>query len=257
MRPRINLAGATAIGLLIGALTLALVSAATSGGEVRIVARVLEDGRVETALQQRSAGGAWSERVRPESRFIPADARPGVWLAGSPIPLDPPDVMSVDAGVPPDPVRLSGRASASATIRSPEGDQIGIVRLTEGPRGVLIQARVRGLSAGAHGFHIHAIGSCEPDFAAAGGHFNPTAVGHGPLHEGGQHAGDLPNIHAHPDGSASADFYSDAVTLATDLAHSVFDADGSAIVIHALPDSYGADAGAGARVGCGVITPAE
>ena len=32
---------------------------------------------------------------------------------------------------------------------------------------------VSGLKAGMHGVHLHAVGKCEPDFAAAGGHFDP------------------------------------------------------------------------------------
>ena len=43
------------------------------------------------------------------------------------------------------------------------------------------------------------------------------------------------------------------MTLNVGPAHSVFDADGSAIIIHAKPDSYGEDAGAGDRVACGLI----
>ena len=123
------------------------------------------------------------------------------------------------------------------------------------PHGVLISADVSGLSPGAHGFHIHAIGACAPDFAAAGGHFNPRSGGHGFLHEDGAHAGDLPNIHAGADGAARADYFSDAVTLGEGVDHSVFDDDGSAIIVHAKPDSYGEDAGAGDRVACGVIEP--
>ena len=120
---------------------------------------------------------------------------------------------------------------------------MGTVALTQGPHGVLISADVSGLSPGAHGFHIHALGACAPDFAAAGGHFNPGSGGHGFLHEDGAHAGDLPNIHAGTDGAARADYFSDAVTLGEGVDDSLFDDDGSAIIVHAKPDSYGEDAG--------------
>ena len=49
------------------------------------------------------------------------------------------------------------------------------------------------------------------------------------------------------------DFFTTAVTLGRGADHSLFDADGSAFIVHAQPDSYGAEAGAGERVACGVI----
>lgn len=144
-------------------------------------------------------------------------------------------------------------ARASATLTGADGAAMGTVTLTQGPNGVLIAADVHGLSPGPHGFHIHGVGACSPDFTAAGGHFAPGGEGHGFMHEDGTHAGDLPNIHAGADGAARADVFSDAVTLARNSDGSLFDDDGSAIIIHARPDSYGEDPGAGDRVACGVI----
>lgn len=142
---------------------------------------------------------------------------------------------------------------AVASMSGPDGEALGTVVLTEGPNGVLISADVMGLSPGAHGFHIHGVGACAPDFSAAGGHFAPGGEGHGFQHEDGFHAGDLPNLQAGADGIARADVFTDKITLAADADTSIFDADGSAIIIHAKPDSYGPDPGAGDRVACGVI----
>jgi len=144
-------------------------------------------------------------------------------------------------------------ATATALMSGQDGSPMGTVTLTQGPNGVLISADVGNLSPGAHGFHIHSVGACTPDFSAAGGHFAPGGEGHGFMHKDGSHAGDLPNIHAAGDGTARADYFTDQVTLASDTETSLFDADGSAIIIHAQPDSYGADPGAGDRVACGVI----
>ena len=144
-------------------------------------------------------------------------------------------------------------ARATASLTGPDGDDMGTVAFTQGPNGVLISAEVRALSPGAHGFHIHGVGACEPDFSAAGGHFNPGGEGHGFMHEEGSHAGDLPNIHAGEDGIARADYFTAAVTLDDGPDHSLFDSDGSAIIVHAKPDSYGDDPAAGDRVTCGVI----
>ncbi len=55
------------------------------GAEWRITARRLAGGRVEVALQARSPGGPWSERLLPERRFLPADTGPGRWLSSSPV----------------------------------------------------------------------------------------------------------------------------------------------------------------------------
>ena len=145
-------------------------------------------------------------------------------------------------------------AQAIAAMVGPDGSGMGLVTLTQTHHGVLVAAEVDGLAPGGHGFHIHTVGTCSPDFAAAGDHFNPGDVGHGYNNPAGVHAGDLPNIYADADGAARADYLTAAVTLDADMDHSLFDADGSAIIIHEKPDTYGEDAGAGGRVACGVIT---
>ena len=144
-------------------------------------------------------------------------------------------------------------AQAIAAMLGPDGASMGTVMLTQTSHGVLVAADVAGLEPGGHGFHIHAIGSCTPDFSAAGDHFNPENIGHGLNHPDGVHPGDMPNIYAGADGNVRADYFTDTITLDADVGHSLFDADGSAIIIHEKPDSYGADPGAGARVACGVI----
>ena len=143
--------------------------------------------------------------------------------------------------------------TAVASMSGPDGEAMGEVVFTQGPNGVLISAEVSGLAPGPHGFHIHGVGACTPDFSAAGGHFDPNDEGHGFMHEESWHPGDLPNIHAGDDGIARADYFADRVSLGDDADGSLFDGDGSAIIIHAKPDSYGAEPGAGDRVACGVI----
>ena len=147
-------------------------------------------------------------------------------------------------------------AKATAAIMGKDGEPMGMVTLTQGPQGVLVSADLSGLPPGGHGFHIHAIGSCSPDFSAAGGHFGPGEESHGFMHSTDKHAGDLPNVYANADGTARADMFTADVTLAPEDDRSLFDSDGSAIVVHEKPDAYGEDAGtAGARIACGVIQP--
>ena len=142
---------------------------------------------------------------------------------------------------------------ATAVMQGPDGTDMGTVTLEQGPQGVLVTADLTGLAPGVHGFHIHETGSCSPDFSAAGDHFSLAGVEHGYMNPNGQHLGDMPNIYAAADGTARADVFNGAVTLADGADNSVFDAGGSAIIVHEKGDTYGADAGAGGRVACGVI----
>jgi Cu-Zn family superoxide dismutase len=145
--------------------------------------------------------------------------------------------------------------TASAALRSADGKEVGSVNLTQTPHGVLINLSVKGLPAGEHAFHVHAVGKCEPPFTTAGGHFNPGGKKHGMLAAEGYHAGDMPNLHIPQSGDLTVEVVNASITLDKGKPNSVFDADGSAIVIHAGSDDYKSDpAGdAGARIACGVI----
>ena len=153
--------------------------------------------------------------------------------------------------------------SATAVLASPTGNPMGTVTMTEWAAGVLVAVDVQGLAPGGHAFIIHSVGACTPDFAAAGDHFNPEDTEHGFVHPNwkrGQreagHGGDLPNIYAAADGSARADFFTGGITLEVDEDHSVFDSDGSAIIVHEKPDAYGEEeSDTGERLACGVIRP--
>lgn len=145
-------------------------------------------------------------------------------------------------------------AQATAALLGTGGSNMGTVTLTQTPHGVLVAADVTGLEPGGHGFHIHSIGTCTPDFSAAGDHFNPQNIGHGLNHPDGVHPGDMPNLYAGSDGKVRADYFTNTITLDADAPHSLFDSDGSSIIIHEKPDSYGADPAAGDRIACGVIT---
>ena len=153
--------------------------------------------------------------------------------------------------------------TAEAALQSPDGDSMGTVTFRQAASGVLVMADVKGLAPGGHAFIIHEVGACAPDFDAAGDHFNPTDAEHGFIHAAWQrgesdegHGGDLPNIYAASDGSARADFFTVGITLDVDLRHSVFDTDGSAIIVHEKPDSYGEhETDTGERIACGVIEP--
>ena len=237
---------AVALTALIAVIATAVITAGGSDDnakDVRVLARQTGDGRTEVALQVSDGYDSWGDRILPRERFLGADAEPGRWRAST--------TIHIEAEQAVDPAAV-GR-TATATMTGPDGEPMGQVNFIQGPRGVLVQARMTGVPEGWHGFHIHETGSCDPDFSAAGGHYNPTGIGHGVLHEDGHHPGDTVNLYAHTDGTANADQYTLDVTLGQGPA-SLFDADGSAIIVHERPDTYGADPAAGPRIACGVIT---
>jgi superoxide dismutase, Cu-Zn family len=149
----------------------------------------------------------------------------------------------------------AAQQNATASLKDQQGQDVGTVELRQTPTGVHIIANLTNLPAGEHGFHIHETGTCEGDFTSAGGHYNPGGAEHGYHSEGGPHAGDLPNIHVPESGELTVEYVNDRVSLEEGAEGTLFDDDGSAIVIHANPDDYQSQpAGdAGPRIACGVI----
>jgi Cu-Zn family superoxide dismutase len=144
---------------------------------------------------------------------------------------------------------------AKATLTDASGQDAGSVSFTQTPAGVLVQLSLKGVPAGEHAFHIHAVGKCEPPkFESAGGHFNPANAHHGMM-SGPGHAGDMPNLHVPASGVLDLEVLNTSITLDKDKPNSVFHPGGTAIVIHAGKDDYASDpAGkAGDRIICGVI----
>ena len=145
--------------------------------------------------------------------------------------------------------------TAKAALKDQAGKDVGTVQLVETPHGVLLKLALKGAVPGEHAFHVHAVGKCEPPFTSAGGHFNPAGKKHGLAVAEGAHAGDMPNLHIPASGELMVEILNGGVTLAKGKPNSVFDTDGSAIVIHAGVDDYKSDptGNAGDRIACGVI----
>jgi Cu-Zn family superoxide dismutase len=139
---------------------------------------------------------------------------------------------------------------------------------------VRIKMKVKGdpgskLTPGLHAVHIHAVGDCTPPFTAAGGHYDGNIVP-GENDQGANvtpglenhpyHLGDLQNLETDADGNGTLYTITSRVTLSPGLT-TVFDQDGSAFIIHELPDLYKAqppvqNAPGGPRIACGVIVKA-
>jgi superoxide dismutase, Cu-Zn family len=159
-------------------------------------------------------------------------------------------VWGVGAGAAPSSARERGATRAWVELIDADGDPVGVARFVEtGSGAVHVNVRVHDLPPGVHGIHVHAVGSCAgAGFSGAGGHHNPSGAPHG------EHAGDLPNLVVNRAGRGRLNTSEAPFTL-TDGPTTVFDADGSALVIHAQPDDGVTDpaGNSGARIACGVI----
>ena len=151
-------------------------------------------------------------------------------------------------------------ARAHATI-SGEGvsGTLALVEMTY-DTGVEVEVtlKAKGLKPGLHGVHLHAVGTCEAPFTSAGGHFDPgPASNTDPDANHPFHMGDIPNLRVGSDGSGTLQARTTRVTLSAGPL-SLFDQDGSAVIVHANPDQGITGApksgvSGGPRVACGVI----
>jgi Cu-Zn family superoxide dismutase len=145
---------------------------------------------------------------------------------------------------------------AVAVVRPTQGSNVeGTVWFNAAPGGVAVKASLKGLAAGNHGFHVHEFGDCTaPDATSAGGHFNPKGNPHGAPADAARHAGDLGNVQASSDGTATLEWTDPSMKL--DGSDGVI---GHAVVVHANPDDLKTQptGNAGGRVACGVIGVAK
>ena len=149
---------------------------------------------------------------------------------------------------------LPNERVGETTLLFANGTPAGTVQLLSSGQTVTVAVAAVGMSPGEHGFHLHTTGKCTaPDFTSAGGHLNPGNNTHGSMSPGGQHLGDMPNLTIAANGTGRAEVQLQG--NATDVLADIFDADGTAVVVHEGPDDYRTDpAGdAGSRIACGVM----
>ena len=135
---------------------------------------------------------------------------------------------------------------ARATLRNADGITVGTAKLSQEPDGVQVKIKLDAplatLTAGFHGFHIHANASatgCIADpsladstwFTGVGGHYKDSDPGHA-YH--GAHNGDLPVVLVNDNGDGRGvgelAFVTNRFTVA--------DVIGRAFIVHNSPDNY-------------------
>lgn len=138
------------------------------------------------------------------------------------------------------------------------GNAAGLAIFSEYQGETMLQVLAEGLTPGEHGWHLHEVGVCDPagaePFESAGGHWDPTNMPHGAPDAADHHVGDFGNFTATEDGLAETSISTSDFTL-SDGPLSVFDADGTAIILHAGRDDLTTQPSgdSGARFACGVV----
>lgn len=145
--------------------------------------------------------------------------------------------------------------TASASLTAGDGSARGTASVTEAADGLHVLVKATGLTPGIHAVHVHMTGTCTaPDFASAGGHWNPTGRKHGMDNPAGAHMGDMPNMTVGTDGTGAIEYVIAGGTISGGTMP-LLDTDGAAVVIHAQADDNKSDpaGNAGGRIACGVL----
>jgi superoxide dismutase, Cu-Zn family len=156
------------------------------------------------------------------------------------------------------PIATTAAAALDVPLIDANGDAVGLATFTENADGVTVHILIKGLSPGEHGWHLHEFGVCDPNgaepFSSAGGHWNPTAQPHGAPDADEHHVGDFGNLVASADGLADLEITTADFTFEAGL-NSVFDEDGTSIVVHEGRDDLTTQpsGNSGPRYACGVV----
>lgn len=124
--------------------------------------------------------------------------------------------------------------------------------------GIKVTGKIKNLSPGEHGFHVHQYGDLrKDDGTSAGGHFNPTGQPHAGRDAPMRHVGDMGNVTADANGVAEFSFVDDDLTF--EGPSSII---GRGLIVHAGKDDLSSQPSgdAGPRAGMAVIgwaQPAE
>lgn len=157
--------------------------------------------------------------------------------------------------------QMPGLITQSFAVMNTSGFEIGQVTIADqAAGGVTLDLDVSAIPAGPHAIHFHTNGTCDlPDFTSSGGHYNPLEANHGfDASAPNPHAGDMRNFDAPMSGVVKTQISNDRVSLSIRDGYApLFDADNTALIIHAGSDDYRTQptGAAGGRIACAVIAP--
>src|SRR5580704_7793995 len=156
------------------------------------------------------------------------------------------------------PAFAAGPKPVTANLKTSSGQDAGKATFKQDKNELEIKIELKNLPPGDHAVHIHQKPLCEaPAFTTAAGHFNPDSKKHGTKNPEGHHNGDLPqNITIGANGTGTATFKVNYLSLEPTAPNSIVANGGTSIMVHEKPDDMMTDptGNAGARIACGVIT---
>lgn len=132
-----------------------------------------------------------------------------------------------------------------------QGQSAGSVIISETIYGLLFTPKLKGLTTGNHGFHVHENADCGRQGMNAGDHFDPAKTGRhlGPLNEDG-HLGDLPVLYIDCNGKSTMPVLAPRIKKISEINH-------RSLMIHEGGDNYfdipAKNGGGGGRMLCGAI----
>lgn len=159
------------------------------------------------------------------------------------------------------PEQTRGLMTQKFAIINTAGVEIGEVTIADqAAGGVMLNLDVTAIPQGLHAIHFHTNGTCDlPNFTSAEGHYNPMDVNHGfESTAPNPHAGDMRNFDAPASGVVKTQISNERVSLSDRNGFApLFDADNTALIIHASADDYVTQptGAAGGRIACAVIAP--
>ena len=157
-------------------------------------------------------------------------------------------------------VPVPGDTVVTTRMFRADGQEIGTVRMTAAPTGVMMRIVAAGLPPGMHGAHVHAVGRCDASsFITAGPHWDVSGRRHGKASPDGPHDGDLGNVSVGADGKLDVNLLVSGAALPVEGANGgrkvMRDGDGASLIIHAAADDDRTDpsGNSGERIACSVL----
>jgi Cu-Zn family superoxide dismutase len=208
-------------------------------------------GRDDVAPGNTSENSLQDNRPVPQTAAVPTATNPPAPQSEALVRVDEADI------IPDEYTTNNGSIDrlAIATLQPTEGNttsgMVAFIQADADNGAIRVVGKIIDIAPGTHGFHVHEIGNCAtPDASSAGDHFNPAGVHHAGHEAAVRHVGDLGNLVANADNTATIDFYDDHMEFVG--MNSII---GKAFIVHADEDDLTTQpaGNSGDRIACGVI----